>query len=310
VTDANVALGYMNPRAIAGSSLRINRDAALAAIEQKLAEPLQLATLDVAYGISLVANSAMTRVLRAVSTERGRDPRDFTLAAFGGAGPIHAAALAESMEITKIVVPIYPGLFSALGLLMADYRHDYVTSIAAPLASVQPAEILDHFATLQDTARTEMEGEGIIASAIRYERFVDLKYGYQMYEMTLPFTPGVRPAEMIARLSELFTNAHQQAYGYHRDDPIDLVSLRLRALSSTGTIKFQDLAEKLRRIEPRRESIDEHRDAYFGPKFGSLKTPIGHRLDIEGPRRGPMIINDNRGTRYYDRGSAQLDGYP
>jgi len=106
-----------------------------------------------------------------------------------------------------------------------------------------------------------------------------------MYEMTLPFTPGVPPAEMIARLSELFTNAHQQAYGYHRDDPIDLVSLRLRALSSTGTIKFQDLAEKLRRIEPRRESIDEHRDAYFGPKIGSLKTPIGHRLDIEGPRR-------------------------
>src|SRR6202022_515717 len=111
VTDANVALGYINPRAIAGASLKIDRAAAVTAIKGALADPLKLDVLEVAYGITQVANSAMTRVLRAVSTERGRDPREFTLLAFGGAGPIHAAALAESMEISRIVVPVYPGLF-------------------------------------------------------------------------------------------------------------------------------------------------------------------------------------------------------
>lgn len=289
VTDANVLLGYMNPQAIAGAKLRIDRAAALAAVERKLAAPLGLEPMNVAYGITQVANSAMTRVLRAVSTERGRDPREYTIVAFGGAGPIHAAALAENMDIARIVVPVYPGLFSALGLLLADYRHDYIASVAAPLTAINPDAVLARYDELMNTARAEMASEGVAAAAIRFEQYVDLKYGYQMYEMTLPF-PSASRSDLRAALGRLFTDAHQQAYGYHRDDPIELVNLRLRALASAGGIRFADLAAK---VSARGDDTPERtREAYFGPRHGSVMTPIRHRFDITGPQAGPVIVEE------------------
>ena len=139
VTDANVVLGYMNPEAIAGATLAIDRQAAWTAVEQKIAQPLNVEVLAAAYGITQVANATMMRALRAVSTERGRDPRDFTLIAFGGAGPMHAAALADSLSTTQVQIPLYPGLFSAFGLLLADYRHDYIRSVAVALGPARPA---------------------------------------------------------------------------------------------------------------------------------------------------------------------------
>src|SRR5215472_5890879 len=304
VTDANVVLGYMNPNAIAGSTLEINRDAAAAAIERQLAAPLGLNLLEVAYGITQVANSAMTRVLRAVTTERGRDPRGFTLLAFGGAGPIHAAALAENMGISKLIVPLYPGLFSALGLLLADYRHDYIAAIAAPLASVRTDEIMARYEQLKDRARAEMVAEGVDPAAIRFEQQVDLKYGYQMYEMTLPFPDEVDSSNLAAALARLFTDAHNQAYGYYRDDPIELMSIRLRALASATSLTFAGLAgqysaESSEAPAPSpgspgtQEGGTHHeRQAYFGPAHGLLTTPLRSRFAISNPEPGPMIIEE------------------
>lgn len=290
VTDANVLLGYMNPDAIAGSKLRIDHAAAYSAVERKLAAPLKLDVESVAYGITQVANSSMTRVLRAVSTERGRDPREYTLVAFGGAGPIHAAALAEGMEICKIVVPIYPGLFSALGLLLADYRHDYIASVVTAVNLIRPADISARWEQMKEHARAEMTAEGVASSAIRFEQFADLKYGYQMYEMTLPF-PADGP-DLRVTLAELFTQAHDQAYGYHRDDPIELVSLRLRALASAASVRFADLAAKL--IDDGADSASSAavRDAYFGPRHGLMKARVRRRLDIAGAERGPLIVEE------------------
>jgi N-methylhydantoinase A len=293
VTDANVALGYMNPKAIAGAKLEINAAAAVEAITHRLAAPLGLEPMNVAYGITQVANSAMTRVLRAVTTERGRDPREFTLIAFGGAGPIHAALLAENMGITKLIVPLYPGLFSALGLLMADYRHDYIATIAAPLTSVKPEEIFARYEQLQTTARAEMIAEGVSPAAIRFEQQVDLKYGYQMYEMTLPFPDGAGPPNLQAVLARLFTDAHDQTYGYYRDDPIELVSLRLRALASAGSISFAELAAKLADAGATgAAAAGATREAFFGSAHGTMVTPLRNRFDITGPERGPIIIEE------------------
>ena len=293
VTDANVALGYMNPNAIAGSKLAINRAAALDAIMRRLAAPLELDPMNVAYGITLVANSAMTRVLRAVTTERGRDPREFTIIAFGGAGPIHAAVLAENMGITRLIVPLYPGLFSALGLLMADYRHDYIATVAAPLNSVGSADIFARYDQLRITARSEMIAEGVSPGAIRFEEQADLKYGYQMYEMTLPFPRGADPSNLLAALAKLFTDAHDQAYGYHRDDPIELVSLRLRALASAGSLSFAELAAKLAEDRASQAAAPSGaREAFFGPAHGMMAAPLRDRFDITGPERGPIIVEE------------------
>ncbi|HKV56232.1 MAG TPA: hydantoinase/oxoprolinase family protein [Candidatus Binataceae bacterium] len=292
VTDANVVLGYMNPSAIAGSKLAIDRAAAYEVIAQQLAAPLELDPLQVAYGITQVANSAMTRVLRAVTTERGRDPREFTLLAFGGAGPIHAAALAENIGIAKLIVPLYPGLFSALGLLMADYRHDYIATIAAPLAGLDPAGIFDRYDQLRATAQAEMLAEGMTPNAIRFEQQIDLKYGYQMYEMTLSFPDGVHSSNLAAALAKLFNDAHDRTYGYHRDDPIELVSLRLRALASAGSISFADLAAKSSVAHGTPVAESRAREAFFGPANGLMMTPVRSRFEVNGREPGPIIVEE------------------
>lgn len=289
VTDANVVLGYMNPEAIAGSTLRIDRQAAWEAIEQRLAGPLNLDVLRAAYGVTQVANAAMMRALRAVSTERGRDPREFTLVAFGGAGPIHAAALAESLGISRVQVPLFPGLFSALGLLLADYRHDYIRSVALALDKIDPQVIVRQYEDLEATAREELLQEGVSEEAIRFERQVDLKYGYQVSELTLPFPSAVKSADLRTELVRLFTEAHKQAFGYDRDDAIELVNLRLRALASAGRMRFSDLVSH--GMDENR-GIEGSRQAYFGPTRGVLPTPVLRRAGVTTEKAGPLIVEE------------------
>jgi N-methylhydantoinase A len=289
VTDANVVLGYINPEAIAGATLRIDRQAAWQAIEQRIAKPLQLEVLRAAYGIVQVANAAMMRALRAVSTERGRDPREFTLVAFGGSGPLHATALAESLSISRVVVPMYPGLFSALGLLLADYRHDYVRSVALTLEKVDPVTIFQQYEALEATARAELSHEGVAANSMRFERQIDLKYGYQVSELTLPFAANLTPAEARPALTKLFTEAHRQAFGYDRDDAIELVNLRVRALASAGPVRFADLVSRGTSGQQHTESV---RNAYFGPGYGTLAAPIRRREQITREHAGPLVIEE------------------
>ena len=288
VTDANVVLGYMNPDAIAGATLAIDRRAARTAIEQKIARPLNVEVLAAAYGITQVANATMMRALRAVSTERGRDPRDFTLIAFGGAGPMHAAALADSLSMTRVQIPLYPGLFSALGLLLADYRHDYIRSVAVAVDQLDPQVVLRHYRELETQARAELAEEGIAAEQIRFERQVDLKYGYQVAELSLPF-PEVSGADMQDRLAQLFTEAHRQAFGYDRADTIELVSVRLQAVASSGHLRLSELTGTGNGSAP---APPTSRTAYFGPQVGECEAAVYQRTALEQARSGPLIVEE------------------
>ncbi len=288
VTDANVVLGYMNPDAIAGATLTIDRQAAWTAIAQKIAHPLKLEVLAAAYGIIQVANATMMRALRAVSTERGRDPRDFTLIAFGGAGPMHAAALADNLSMTRVQIPLYPGLFSALGLLLADYRHDYIRSVAVALDQLDPPAVLKHYQELETQARVELAEEGVAPEQIRFERQVDLKYGYQVAELSLPF-PDVSRADMQDRLAQRFAEAHRQAFGYDRADSIDLVSVRLRALASSGHLRLSELTGAGSGSAP---APPASRRAYFGPQVGECQAAVYQRTALEQARSGPLIVEE------------------
>lgn len=308
ITDANVVLGYMNPDSIAGASLQIDAEAAQAAIKEKLATPLGLDVLQTAYGMVQVANSTMMRALRAVSTERGRDPREFSLIAFGGAGPLHAAQLAASLGISQVYVPVYPGLFSALGLLLADFRHDYVRSVALGVEAVEPETILRLFTEMEAGAQDEMRQEGVPQAAVRFERQVDLKYGYQISELTLPFPTNTAPARLRTALARLFTDAHTQAFGYNRDDSIELVSLRLQATAAATQLQFANLAQHLGTQDPAASS-SQVRQAYFGPQYGLQDTPIRRRGDIEKELSGPLIIEEPDTTVVVPPGwTVQRDG--
>jgi len=283
VTDANVVLGYMNPGAIAGSTLTLDREAAYRSIDETIVSGLNMGVLDAAHGICQVANATMMRALRAVSTERGRDPRGFTLVPFGGAGPMHAAALAETLGITEIRVPVYPGLFSALGLLMAEYRQDYVTSVARRVEDVSPAAVHEMLNEMERSARADMAVQGVGEDDLQLDCAADLRYGYQVSELTVPL-PELGPALAEALLSA-FSQAHLLAYGYQRDDPVELVNLRMRARAAAPSARFADLAVTL----GDHESV---REVYFGREHGLVETPVLGRGALTEPRAGPLIVEE------------------
>jgi len=232
------------------------------------------------------------RALRAVSTERGRDPREFTLIAFGGAGPIHAAELAASLGMKQVYVPLFPGLFSALGLLLADFRQDQVRSVALALAAVDPQTILQLYTDMEGVMRTEMVQEGVPEAAVQFERLVDLKYGYQVSEMTLPFPANTSPADLQAALARLFTQAHEREFGYSQDDPIELVSLRLRATAAASHLRFTELAQRIGQNGSSSLPSSADRQAYFGSRHGSQLVTIRQRGDIEKEESGPLIVEE------------------
>lgn len=283
VTDANVVLGYMNPASIAGDSLSLDRDAALAALEQEIANPLGLDVLDAAFGIGQVANATMMRALRAVSTERGRDPRQFILVPFGGAGPMHAASLAETLGITEIRIPVYPGLFSALGLLMAEYRQDYVTSVARPVNDVSAGETRAMLDAMEHAARVEMLAQGVEEGRLQFVGHADLRYGYQVSELSIPL-PDL-DERFSERLVADFRQAHLQAFGYERDDLVELVNLRMRASAEASSTQFADLA-----VFPGEARTT--RQVYFGRDHGLVETPVLGRGALHELMQGPVIVEE------------------
>ncbi len=294
ITDANVVLGYMNPRAIAGGTVGLDRAAAIEAIERELGSRLGLSVQEAAYGIYQVANAAMTRAIRAVTTERGRDPRDYALIAFGGAGPIHAADLATSLGMKQVCVPLFPGLFSALGLMMADLRYDYVQSIPGRLDSIDIPELQKKYDTLAARVAAEIAKENVDARLLKLERFMDLRYQRQTSELTLAVPDPLPESSFATTMTKLFHEEHERTYGYRRhNEPVTLVNLRLKAFAPTSNINFAELAEHFRRSIPRSETVNETRTAYFGPAFGEQRTRILSRTALLGKIvEGPIVLEE------------------
>jgi len=312
ITDADVVLGYMNPEKIAGGTVPIDAAAARAAIERDLCARLGLTVQNAAYGVHQVANATMMRAIRAVTTERGRDPREFSLIAFGGAGPIHAAELAASLGISRVYVPLFPGLFSALGLLLADLRYDYVQSVPGRLDSVDPASLLREFDALAARVREEVFREEISPAGVQLDRFIDLRYARQSSELTLKVPESVTAAELPRVLAESFHSEHERTYGYRREnDPIAIVSLRLKATAPARSVGFRELGESFARTVDGAEGPEITRRAYFGPQSGERESRILRRSDLVGRTlAGPLIVEEFDTTVVVPPGwQTEVDGY-
>ena len=288
MTDANVVLGRLNPVAIADGTLPVDRTAAERAID-RIAEPLGFDRLTTADGIVRVANAVMSRAIRAVSIERGYDPREFTLLTFGGAGSLHAAALAEEMGVTRIVVPPVAGLFSALGLLVADYRFDYLRSVAKPLDDLDPDLIDRGFSEMETNAREEMGSLKVPIDELRFERRVDVRYAYQVEDLMLDAPKG---AIDVTALGALFEQAHQTEFGYVGEGRKILTTLRLRVIAPGHGPVFSDfeLDGAAAATTPVRRTV------HFGAEHGTIDTPVLTRAALTGPRQGPVIIEDRDTT--------------
>jgi N-methylhydantoinase A len=291
LTDANVVLGYLNNTHLLGGTLPIDAAASERALRDKVANPLGLDLHRTAYGVHQVAVSNMVRVARAVSSERGRDPRRCSLLAFGGNGPVHAVETAKQLGITDVIVPPWPGLFSAFGLLAADTRHEHVRAHRRALASVTAADLADAFRSLEIPARDALIAEGHPDSAIRLQREVDLRYRGQTSSLRIPF-------DGIDATAAAFEAEHARTYGHHDSrDRIEIVNLRLVATAAAR--RGETLRPTLRNGAAR------SRPAYFGQL---VETPIVDRGDLASPRHGPLIVEEYDATTIVPPGwSARLD---
>lgn len=232
VTDANLVLGRI-PDTL-GSGVALDHDAARQVIYDRLARPLGMRLEQAAEGIITVVNANMARGIRVVSVAKGYDPREFALVAFGGGGALHGAELASDLAIPTVLVPPAPGVTSALGLLMADFRHDYSVTHLRLLKHVTPAELRQHFQTLEDHALAQMEREGIPPSRVMLTRTVGLRYRGQGYELEAPLSAGQIDDGIHTVLAEGLHLAHQRSYGYAmREQDIELVTLKLAAVGGT-----------------------------------------------------------------------------
>jgi N-methylhydantoinase A len=287
VTDANVVLGYINAKALAGGGLPIRGDLAAAAIESMIARPMGLSLEAAAWGVHRVADATMARALRAVSTERGRDPRELSILAFGGNGPVHAATLARLLDIRKILVPPAPGLFSALGMLFPEIEHHYVRTQKLRLESFDGAVLDAAFGALTAEGAAALRDEGFRSDEHRFERLIDLRYVGANSELTLPFPAS---GDVRAALRAAFDDAHVQRYGYRSDEEsVEIMNVRVIARASNRSMQIPE------HLSFSHDRVGEGgaRTVYFGPEAGSLPTPILSRGDLSHEwRAGPLLIEE------------------
>ncbi len=292
VTDAFAVLGYLNPGAIAGGARHIDLDKAKHAIGTRIAEPAGLELEDAAYGIYTVATSTMIRAVRAVTVERGRDARDYTLVAFGGAGPLHAAELARAIGLSKVLIPNSPGLFSALGLLMADVQRSYARTSVRMVMDIGPGEaekFSDIWEALETQARADLAKEGFDEAAMDFERTVAMQFLGQSEELVVPVPSGRLDTQGFQRVAEAFSRLHMQTYGYSEDmERAQIMSLRVKGRGIRPKGSYADIGRKGVSASGPQHS----RRAYFGPSFGWRDAPIRDRASIGDGIEGPAIIEE------------------
>ena len=292
VTDANVLLGRLNPTHLLGGRMPIDRGASEEAIG-RLARAVGLGPTEAARGILAVVQSNMLRAIRVVSVERGRDPKDFALLAFGGAGPLHAGALAAELGMHRVLVPPQPGILCALGLLVEDLRTDYVRTRIVPLAGGAGETLAAEFAPLEGAARAWLEREAIAPQDRLLERQLDMRYLGQNYELPVPCPDGPLDVEALRRG---FLVAHERAYGHAAaDEPVEVVNLRVRAVGRVAPLRWPAGAAGApdpggAQSGTRRVFFDEAGGFAEAPLYARDLLRPGHRIP------GPAIIEQMDST--------------
>jgi N-methylhydantoinase A len=295
VTDANVVLQVQNPAHLLGGRMAIDQGAARAAING-LAEKLSLDVMRTAQGILSVVTANMAKAIRVISVERGHDPRDHVLMAFGGAGPVHAARLARELGIRRVLVPRNPGILCAMGLLLTDLRIHLSAGRLAPLDATGLPALTEGFGALEAQAGAWFAQEGIATADRGLSRGVDMRYAGQAHELTVACPAGALDDTALAALRAGFEAAHSQVYGYIApEEPIRLVALRLEA---TGRVPKAALAQHAPAATPAESTRIGTREVWLPETGGFTPCPV-HDRDRLGPGHrlaGPAIVEQMDST--------------
>jgi N-methylhydantoinase A len=293
VTDANVALGFLNPGYLAGGELRLDAALARAAIRTHVAEPLGLSVEEAAHGIREVANANMARAIRSVTIERGRDPRDFTLVAFGGSGPVHAGDVARALDIRRVLVPVSPGVFTAVGMLASDVEHHFVRATGGPLDEGVLARANARLDEMTDEALATLAQEGYPRAQVRLVAQADLRYVGQSSELVIPIAGDRIAADHLPALREAFAREYATTYGYATGEALELVNVRLVA---TG-VRPHRLDFRAVRVATEAPVPATHRLVSFERRVPARETPVLGRESVTASgQAGPLIVESYDST--------------
>ncbi len=293
VSDANLILGRLNPDYFLGGTILLRTDLANQSV-QTLAEKLQLTMEECAYGIIRVVNANMERAIRVVSIQRGFDPRDFALIAFGGAGPMHAWALAKNLAIPRVIIPPAPGLHSALGLLATNLRMDLSQTILESAHSPDLVRLSTVYEHLEQSLCEQLEKQGVSSRSISIQRLADLRYAGQAYEITIPVPESEITKNWIENLTLTFHRSHEQQYGFAAlEASVTIVNLRVIAQGPMPVLQPSEISRQRGTPQPRIS-----REVYFEENNRFVKTPIYERstLGLRAEITGPAIIEQPDST--------------
>ena len=313
VTDADLVCGFLNPDYFLGGTQRLDIVAAQKALQRYVADPLRMGVFEAAAGIRRIVDIRTADEVRVFAAKRGVDLTVFTLLAFGGAGAVHAAAVAEELGMTRILVPPRPGAFSALGLICTDVVHDYMRSELRPLSQLDADHAEAMFAGLETKARADIETEGLDAARANYCRELDLRYAGQGYELRTPldglFDECVSAATLAAARVR-FDERHAQIHGHSaKDRPVEIVSYRLRLRVEVP--KFERREEAWSSPGPARNARKGEREVWFGGAHAVVSALYERdRLDPGAVLTGPAIVEQFDATTAIPPGwRATVDGF-
>jgi N-methylhydantoinase A len=318
VTDANLVLGIIDPEAFLGGRMPLDRDAAFAAIEAEVAQPLGMDVLDAAAGIRRIVDSQMADTLRELTLGRGHDPRDFVLYAYGGAGPMHCAGYGADLGVARIVVPATSMAQSAYGAVASDIHHSAERSLivrggGGPLPGwhgIDPKVLQDAFEDLERRCREALRGAGVAAEDTALSRSVDMRYRRQTHQLIIPVPLGVLDEAGVQRLVEAFEQAYEGAYGRgsgFREAGIELITFRVDAIGHTPKPRLAEAAGDGSRSRRSRPVYDRRRRARGAPGVAAAVVDWDGLVTGEA-LSGPAIVEHPTTTVYVDRGqSVEVD---
>jgi len=292
ITDANLVLGRLDPISLLGGEMRIDKEAAERAISQKIAKPLGMDIVEAASGIIEISNANMLVSMRVSSVERGYDPRDFATIAYGGAGPMVATTLARELGCKRVLIPPHPGIFSAIGMLAADLRLDYMQSFTSLLTEIDMDKMNQIFSHMEENAASQLRRD--FAGDYGLVRSADLRYLGQNYEVNTHVPGGNLVDKDLATVANSFNEEHRRLYGHAKPDhPLEMISLRVTII---GFIK----RPKMRALSPQEDhgGLKGRRDIFFAKTKGFMETSIYERSRLGPGRRipGPAIIEEMSST--------------
>ena len=309
LTDVNLLMGFIDADGFADGEVSLDRARAEAVVEREVARPLGVDIGDAAVGVYRIATAQIAEAIGTVTIERGSDPRDFDLVAFGGGGPLHAAAVARELGVGRVIVPLHPGLFSARGIATADFSHDYIQSVVRPLAEMRVGDAVAIANALTQRADGDLDAEGIPEDRRELSPAFDLRYVGQTTEIAVPLPDGVDSfQDGFAAIEERFHDLHERLYSYRvPGEPIELVNVRLRAVGRVARPPLPAMAGTVATPEPAGERRVRLPD-------GTEARPVAvYRRDRLAPGAswaGPAIVEEPSSTTLILEGmTATVDAY-